>query len=74
MGYDKSRITKVAGETLFVFGLLGWLYGVAIQITHPEWLRIQLTHFTPWLRVDIFAIISFILSVIGFIIWRYVRN
>ena len=74
MGYDKSRITKVVGETLFVFGLLGWLYGVAIQITHPEWLRIQLTLFTPWLRVDLFAIISFILSVIGFIIWRYVRN
>lgn len=74
MKYDKSRITKVVGETLFVFGLLGWLYGVAIQITHPEWLRIQLTLFTPWLRVDLFAIISFILSVIGFIIWRYVRN
>ena len=71
---DKSRLTKVVGETLFVFGLLGGLYGVAIQITHPKWLTIQLTHLTPWLRVDIFAIISFILSVIGFIIWRYVRN
>ncbi len=69
----KSRLT-IIGETLFVFGLLGWLYGVAIQITHPEWLTIQLTHLTPWLRVDIFAIISFILSIIGFIMWRSVRN
>ncbi len=71
---DKQRVKKVVGETLFVFGLLGWLYGVAIQITHPQWLTIQLTHLTPWLRVDIFAIFSFILSIIGFIIWRYENN
>ncbi len=67
-------MTRVLGETLFVFGLLGWLYGVTIQITHPSWLTIQITHLTPWLRVDIYAIFSFILSFIGFIIWRYAKD
>ena len=60
------------GEVIFLFGLFGWLYGVTIQITNPEWLTIQISHLTPWLRVDVFTIISFIASALGFFIWRFV--
>jgi hypothetical protein len=60
------------GEVLFTFGLLGWLYGVIIQLTYPELLTLQLSHLTPWLRVDVFTIYSFFVSAFGFFVWRLV--
>jgi hypothetical protein len=67
-------IVKVVGELLFLYGLLGWSYGVLIQITHPRWLPLGLSHLTAWIRVDTFAIMSFILSIIGFFIWRVTKE
>ena len=29
---------RVLGELLFLYGLLGWVYGVLVQLTHPYWL------------------------------------
>ena len=63
-------IIKVMGEFLFLFGMLGWVYGVLIQLIHPEWLTLGLSHLIPWIRVDTFTIISFIIAAIGFLIWR----
>jgi hypothetical protein len=60
------------GQVIFVFGLLGWLYGVVIQLTNPELLTIQLSHLTPWLRIDVFTIYSFFASAVGFFLWRLV--
>jgi hypothetical protein len=65
---------KVVGEALFLYGLLGWIYGVLIQITHPEFLDTTLSHLIPWIRVDTFAILSFIISIIGFFIWRLTKD
>jgi len=63
-------VLKVAGEFLFLFGLLGWVYGVLIQLIHPEYLSKSLSHLIPWVRVDTFTIISFVVAAIGFLIWR----
>ena len=63
-------IIKVAGEFLFLFGLLAWIYGVLIQLIHPEWLTLGLSHLIPWIRVDTFTIASFVIAAIGFIMWR----
>jgi len=60
------------GEVIFFFGLLGWFYGVIIQLTNPQWLTIQISHLTPWLRIDVFAIYSFFSSAFGFFLWRLV--
>jgi predicted membrane protein len=68
-----ERIIKVFGETLFFFGLIIWLYGVAIQITHPEFLTTTLSHLITWIRVDTATILGFIMAIIGFIIMRYVQ-
>jgi len=68
-------VVKVLGELLFLYGLLGWAYGVLVQITHPNWLSLRLSHLTPlWLRVDTFAIASFVVSAVGFFIWRLTRE
>ena len=67
-------IIKDFGELLFVYGLLAWVYGILVQLIHPEWLSVGLSHLTPWIRVDTFAIIGFILSAVGFFIWRLTRE
>lgn len=61
---------RVVGELLFVYGFLGWVYGVLVQLIHPYWISSGLSHLTPWIRVDTFTIISFAISAVGFFLWR----
>ena len=64
---------ETVGLTMFVFGLLTWFYVVAVQITHPEWLPLKLTHYRiapfDW-RVDDVGILGFAIAAFGFFIWR----
>ena len=55
--------------TLFVFGLLTWLYVLAVQMTHPEFLPEPLTHIDIFpfnLRVDVTGIAAFVVSALAF--------
>ncbi|MGA3059325.1 MAG: hypothetical protein ABSD92_03035 [Candidatus Bathyarchaeia archaeon] len=63
-------IVKVVGEVLFLYGLLAWLDGVVIQVVNPMWLAAPVSHLFLWLRTDTFTILSFIVSALGFFIWR----
>ncbi len=67
-------VVKIAGELLFLYGLLGWIYGVLVQLTHPEWLPLPLSHLTLSIRVDTFTMLSFVVSAVGFIIWRLTKE
>lgn len=73
MARQWSDSLEVVGLTMFVFGLLEWLYVVVIQVTHPDWLTISLTHYNVpplnW-RVDDVGILSFAISMFGFLLWR----
>lgn len=60
--------------TLFVFGLLGWLYIAMNNWIHPQTLTLQLTHFAKWPREDTFGEISFAVSFISFFIWNLIKN
>jgi hypothetical protein len=51
------RVIRAASLTLFVFGLLGWIYIALVALVHPETLSWQLTHLTPDLREDTFGIL-----------------
>ena len=66
----KILVAKVAGELLFLYGLLAWLDGVVIQFTNPMWLAMPVSHLFLWLRTDTFTILSFIASALGFFMWR----
>ncbi len=70
----KLIFIKVVGEFLFLFGLLAWIYGVLIQLIHPEWLPLSLSHLVTWIRVDTFTIISFIIAAFGFLVWRIAKE
>jgi len=58
------KIIQAFFLTLFIFGLLGWLYVAAVDLVYPETLNIQLTHLAPWPREDTFGIIYFAVSFI----------
>lgn len=64
---------QAVAQTLFVFGLLAWLYAVAIQITHPEWVPQPFTHYelAPLnLRLDDVGILAYAVATFGFFVWR----
>lgn len=55
--------------TLFLFGLLTWVYVVAVQFTRSEWLSEPLSHINIFplnLRVDVTWIVGFIISEFSF--------
>lgn len=58
---------------MFVFGLLVWLYVVAIQIVYPTWVAAPFSHiqFPPfdW-RLDEVGMIAFAVSAFGFFFWQ----
>jgi hypothetical protein len=72
--FSPRAFVEVIGKLLFLYGLLGWAYGVLVQLTHPDWLTFSLSHLIPWIRVDTFTIISFIVSGVGFLMWMLTRE
>lgn len=67
------KIIRSLSLTLFVFGLLGWLYIVLNSEVHMETLSLPLTHFLPYPREDTFGAACFAVSMISFFIWNLVR-
>lgn len=68
------KVIEALAFTLFVFGLLGWLYIVLNSAVHPETLSMPLTHFLPFPREDTAGIVSFFVSLVSFFVWNLVRN
>ena len=67
------QVVRALSLTLFLFGLLTWLYVIAIQITHPRFLPAQLSHiqiFPLNARVDVVGIVGFIVSGLSFFVWQ----
>jgi len=67
------KLIRAASLTLFVFGLLGWLYIVTSATFHPHTLTLQLTHFASWPREDTFGEVSFVVSFVAFFVWNLAR-
>lgn len=70
----RVTVVRVLGEVFFLYGFLGWIYGVTIQLTHPSWLPGELSYLTTWIRVDTFTVMCFLLSMIGFFVWRLTKE
>ena len=66
-------VVRAFSLTLFLFGLLTWMYVVSIQITHPRYLPAQLSHIQIFpfnARVDVVGIVGFIVSGVSFFVWQ----
>ena len=69
----ETKTKRVIFETIFLYGLIGWLYVVLIQITHPSWIYNPLAWWFP-LRVDYFGEICFVISIVGFVFMRWLKD
>ena len=63
--------------TVFIFGLLVWVYVIVIQVTHTDWIYLPLSHieFFPfnW-RLDDVGMFAFGVSAAGFFLWQVLLN
>jgi heme/copper-type cytochrome/quinol oxidase subunit 3 len=65
----RLEIRRALLSTIFLFGLLTWLYVIAVQLTYPDWMSGPLTHINIFpfsLRVDITGIVAFVASALAF--------
>lgn len=69
-----NKILKALFRTLFIFGLLGWIYIVINATFHPWTLDMPLTHLLPFPREDTFGAISFLVSVVSYFFWNLVKD
>jgi hypothetical protein len=68
-----SRALQALALTMFVFGLLVWLYTVAVQLARPEWVSGPFSHYDfPVfnMRLDDLGMLSFAVSAFSFFIWQ----
>jgi hypothetical protein len=68
------KIIRALSLTLFVFGLLGWIYIVLNSEIHPDTLAMPLTHFLPYPREDTFGASSFLVSMVSFFVWNLMKD
>jgi hypothetical protein len=78
---ERRRILLTSAfDTLFVFGLVVFLYVVGVSYFQPYWLNKEAYHFQVgiwWLsalRNDDMGIIAFVVSLASFFCSRYLRN
>jgi len=73
----RHDLLRVVALTAFLFGLLVWVYVIAIQIAHPEWLYLPFSHidYFPlnW-RLDDVGMAAFAVSIVGFLAWQIELN
>jgi hypothetical protein len=60
--------------SLFLFGLLGWIYIVFNSEIHPQTLPLPLTHFASWPREDTFGAVCFAVSFVSFFVWNILQE
>ncbi len=68
------KVLRALTLTLFVFGLLGWIYIVLNSEIHMQTLAMPLTHFLPFPREDTFGELCFLVSSISFFFWNLIRD
>jgi hypothetical protein len=67
-------------ESLFVFGLIVFLYVVGVSYWQPDWLHKQVSHlqegiwWLSWLRNDVMGVIGFLASGASFFAFCYLKN
>jgi hypothetical protein len=65
----RTETRRALLSTAFLFGLLTWVYVVVLQMGHPDWLSLPLSHIDVFpfnLRVDVTGMVAFVVSVLAF--------
>ncbi|MCD6547617.1 MAG: hypothetical protein J7K22_03635 [Nanoarchaeota archaeon] len=68
-----KQVVIAISKTGFLFGLLVWLYVIAMQIAHPESVNWTFVYWLP-IRMDFVGEIAFVISFLGFLIWQLKKD
>lgn len=68
------KILRALFLSLAIYGLLGWVYIAIVAVAQPWTLPWPLTHFLPWPREDTFGAFSFLISMISFFFWNFLKT
>ena len=68
------RIATAISLAFAVYGLIGFIYVAICAFVAINTLYLPLTHLFPQLREDTSGAISFIVSFVGFVVFRIVRD
>lgn len=68
------KVVQALSLTLFVFGLVGFIYIAGNSWFHMQTLGLPLTHFAPFPREDTAGIVSFFVSMASFFTWLMIRD
>lgn len=66
-------VLRATLRTVFLYGLLVWIYLAVNSLTHPETLPQPLTHLLPWPSEAETAAACFMLSAAAFLVLRASR-
>jgi hypothetical protein len=72
-GARTRSVLRATLRTVFLYGLLVWIYLAVNSLTHPETLPKPLTHLLPWPTEAETAALSFVLSAAAFLALRASR-
>ncbi len=64
------RVLNTVGLALAIYGFAAWGYVALVALIQPQTLAWRLTHLASWPRTDTFGEISFVVSFLGFIVFR----
>jgi hypothetical protein len=70
----EARLLRELSFSLAVYGMVGWVYVAICGLVSPNTLHLPLTHLFPHLREDTSGVISFMVSFVGFVIYRVLRD
>jgi hypothetical protein len=74
---ERSNLLRTVTLTMFLYGLLVWVYVIVIRLVHPLWLSEPFSHiqFPPfdW-RLDEVGMLAFAVSAVGFFIWQIAKK
>lgn len=68
------RIVTAISLAFAIYGLIGFIYVAICAFVAINTLYLPLTHLFPQLREDTSGAISFIVSFVGFVVYRIVRD
>lgn len=68
------KIVREVALALAVYGMAGWIYVAICALVAPRTLALPLTHLVPSVREDTSGVVSFIVSFLGFVTFRLVRQ
>ncbi len=70
----QKRVIKSLSLSGFIFGFAGWVYIVINSEVHPYTLHWRLTHFATWPHEDTFGEICFLIALISFFIYNFIKD